>query len=151
VSFGYPSTSEEYDVIARRLGRRREELVLEQVTDAAGLTEVQAAVETVQVDASVGEYCVALAAATRAHGDVLTGSSPRGSLGLVLTARAFAVLRGRDYVIPEDVKAVARAVLSHRITVRPELWMTEVTGRRVVDDVLRTVPTPSTLEHATRG
>jgi MoxR-like ATPase len=151
VSFGYPSTSEEYDVIARRLERRREEIVLERVTDAAGLAEVQAAVETVQVDASVGEYCVALAAATRSHGDVLTGSSPRGSLALVLTARAFAVLRGRDYVIPEDVKAVARAVLAHRITVRPELWMTEVTGRRVVDEVLRTVPTPTTLEHVARG
>ncbi len=64
---------------------------------------------------------------------MLTGSSPRGSLGLVLTARAFAVLRGRDYVIPEDVKVVARSVLAHRITVRPELWMTEASGRRMVD------------------
>ena len=90
----------------------------------AGLLGLQAAVETVRVDESVGRYCVALAAATREHRDVLTGASPRGSLGLVLTARAFAVLRGRDYVIPEDVKAVARAVLSHRVTVRPELWMT---------------------------
>ena len=64
-----------------------------------------------RVDASVGQYCVALAAATRDHKDTLTGASPRGSLGLVLTARAFAALRGRDYVIPEDVKAVARSVL----------------------------------------
>jgi MoxR-like ATPase len=77
---------------------------------------------------------------------VLTGSSPRGSLGLVLTARAFALLRGRDYVIPEDVKAVARSVLAHRVTVRPELWMTDVTGAHVVDDVLGRVPTPATLE-----
>jgi MoxR-like ATPase len=151
VSFGYPSSSEEYDVIARRLERRREEVVLDRVTDAAGLAGIQAAVETVQVDPSVGEYCVALATATRTHGDVLTGSSPRGSLALVLTARAFAVLRGRDYVIPEDVKAVARSVLAHRITVRPELWMTEVSGRRVVDEVLRMVPTPTTLEHTGRG
>ena len=84
----------------------------------------------------MGRYCVDLAVATRDHHEVLTGSSPRGSLGLVLTARAFALLRGRDYVIPEDVKAVARSVLAHRITVRPELWMTDVTGARVVDDVL---------------
>jgi MoxR-like ATPase len=82
---------------------------------------------------------------------VLTGSSPRGSLALVLTARAFAVLRGRDYVVPEDVKAVARPVLAHRITVRPELWMTEASGSRVVDEVLRTVATPTTLEGAARG
>jgi MoxR-like ATPase len=97
------------------------------------------------VDESVGRYCVALVVATREHPDVLTGSSPRGSLGLVLAARAFALLRGRDYVIPEDVKAVARSVLSHRITVKPELWMTHASGRRVVDAVLGQVPTPTTL------
>src|SRR6187399_3009605 len=136
VSFGYPSSNEEYDVIARRVARRQEEVELEAVTDPAGLRGLQAAVETVRVDESVGRYCVALAAATRAHRDALTGASPRGSLGLVLTARAFAVLRGRDYVIPEDVKAVARAVLAHRVTIRPELWMTQTSGRSIVDSVL---------------
>jgi MoxR-like ATPase len=146
VSFGYPSTDHEYGVVAARLARRQEEIVLTQVLDADGLRAVQAAVETVDVDESVGRYCVALATATREHPEVLTGSSPRGSLGLVLTARAFAVLRGRDYVIPEDVKAVGRAVLAHRITVKPELWMTEASGRRVVDAVLSSVPTPATLE-----
>jgi len=150
VSFGYPSSADEYDVLARRLERQREEVVLDRVTDADGLLEMQAATETVQVDPSVGRYCVDLAAATRTHADVLTGSSPRGSLALVLTARAFAVVRGRDYVIPEDVKAVARPVLAHRITVRPELWMTEISGRRVVDEVLRTVATPTTLEAVER-
>jgi MoxR-like ATPase len=146
VSFGYPTTDQEYGVVAARLARRREEVVLTQVLDAPGLRAVQAAVETVDVDESVGRYCVALATATREHPEVLTGASPRGSLGLVLTARAFAVLRGRDYVIPEDVKAVGRAVLAHRITVKPELWMTEASGRRVADAVLSSVPTPATLE-----
>ena len=148
VSFGYPSEDQEYAVVAARLARQREEIVLDPVVDAAGLLAIQAAVETVQVDPSVGEYCVALARATRGHAEVLTGSSPRGSLGLVLTARAFAVLRGRDYVIPEDVKAVARAVLAHRVTVKPELWMTEASGRRVVDAVLASVATPATLERS---
>jgi MoxR-like ATPase len=146
VSFGYPSADEEYDVLVRRVERQREEVDLERVTDAAGLLAMQAAVETVRVDESVGRYCVALAAATRAHHDVLTGSSPRGSLGLLLAARGFAVLRGRDYVIPEDVKAVARPVLAHRITVKPELWMTSATGRTVVDAVLAQVSAPATLE-----
>jgi MoxR-like ATPase len=146
VSFGYPSPGEEYDVLNRRLVRQQEEIVLEQVTDGAGLLAMQAAVETVTVDESVGRYCVDLAVATRDHGDVLTGASPRGSLGLVLAARAFALLRGRDFVVPEDVKAIARPVLSHRITVRPELWMTDASGRRVVDAVLGQVPTPATLE-----
>jgi MoxR-like ATPase len=146
VSFGYPTAAEEYDVLARRMERRREEVVLEQVTDGAGLLAMQEAVETVTVDPSVGRYCVDLVAATRSHHDVLTGASPRGSLGLVLAARAFALMRRRDYVVPEDVKAVARSVLSHRITVKPELWMTDVTGRRVVDAVLAQVPTPATLD-----
>jgi MoxR-like ATPase len=150
VSFGYPSSGEEYDVLSRRLARRREEITLDRITDAAGLSAMQAAVETVQVDESVGRYCVELATATRDHHEVLTGSSPRGSLGLVLTARAFAVLRGRDYVVPEDVKAVARSVLSHRITVKPELWMTDASGRGVVDAVLREVSTPATLDHVPR-
>ena len=147
VGFGYPSPAEEYDVLARRMARRQEEVELEAITDGAGLLAMQAAVETVTVDESVGRYCVDLAIATRTHRDVLTGASPRGSLGLVLAGRAFALMRGRDYVVPEDVKAVARAVLSHRITVRPELWMTDASGRRVVDAVLSQVPTPATLGH----
>ena len=146
VSFGYPTADEEYDVVKRRLDRQREEVDLAEITDAAGLREMQAATETVTVDETVSRYCVRLVTATRDHNDVLTGSSPRGSLGLVLAARGFALVRGRDYVIPEDVKAVARSVLSHRITVKPELWMTQASGPRVVDSVLGSVPTPSTLE-----
>jgi MoxR-like ATPase len=146
VSFGYPSADEEYDVVGRRLARDQEDIDLTQLTDGAGLRAMQAAVETVTVDETVSRYCVALAIATREHNDVLTGSSPRGSLGLALAARGFALVRGRDYVIPEDVKAVARAVLSHRITVKPELWMTQASGSRVVDAVLASVPSPSTLE-----
>lgn len=146
VSFGYPSADEEYAVLTGRLDRRREEVALDQVTDAAGLVAMQEAVEGVDVDESVGRYCVALAKATRAHPQVLTGASPRGSLALVLVARALAVLRGRDYVVPEDVKAVAVPVLSHRITLRPELWMSDASTDQVVATVLSTVAAPATLE-----
>src|SRR4051812_29754672 len=146
VSFGYPTVDEEHDVVTRRLRRRQEDVALDQITDGAGLRAMQAAVETVTLDDSVARYCVELATATRDHKDVLTGSSPRGSLGLALASRAFAVVRRRDYVIPEDVKAVARAVLSHRITVKPELWMTQASGPRVVDAVLSDVATPRALE-----
>ena len=146
VAFGYPSRNEEWQVLQRRLDRRREEQTLDPVTDADGLLAMQAAVESVEVDDTVGRYCVDLAAATREHGDALTGASPRGSLGLLLAARAFAVLRGRDYVVPEDVKVVARSVLGHRVSIRPELWMTQASGTRVVDAILRDVPTPRTRE-----
>ena len=146
VGFGYPSRDQEWQVLQRRLDRRREEQRLEPVTDADGLLGMQAAVETVTVEESVGRYCVALAAATRVHPQVLLGSSPRGALALMLTARALAVIDGRDYVVPEDVKAVALSVLGHRVTVKPELWMTDVTGASVVRGVLNSVETPSALE-----
>jgi MoxR-like ATPase len=67
-------------------------------------------------------------------------------LGLLLASRAFAIIAGRDYVTPEDVKAVAEPVLAHRITVKPEMWMSEITGRTVVDAVLGSVPAPGPLE-----
>jgi MoxR-like ATPase len=143
VGFGYPSRDQEWDVLRRRLDRRQEAQTLSPVTDAAGLLAMQAAVETVAVEESVGRYCVALAAATREHPHVLMGSSPRGALALMLTARALAVIAGRDYVVPEDVKAVAPAVLAHRVTVKPELWMTEASGVTVVRNVLAQVETPS--------
>ncbi|CAN5349243.1 MoxR family ATPase [soil metagenome] len=148
VTFGYPTAAEEYDVLARRVDRRREESILDQVVDADTVRALQATVESVRIDESVGRYCVELAAATRVHGHVMVGASPRGSLGLGLAARALAVVRGRDYVIPEDVKAVARPVLAHRISVKPELWMTEASGASVVADVLGRVTSPGALERA---
>jgi len=146
VSFGYPTKDEEWEVLNRRIARQREEQVLDAVTDGPGLLAMQAAVETVTVEATVGRYCVDLSSATRSHPHVLMGSSPRGALALMLTARAHAVIDGRDYVIPEDVKAVALPVLAHRITVRPELWMSDVSGASVVTSVLAQVATPSALE-----
>jgi len=147
VGFGYPTAEEEYDVLRTRIARRQEAVVLDPVTDPAGLLEMQAAVEQVEVDRSVGEYCVALVAGTREHRDVLIGASPRGSLALVLVARALAVIRGRDFVVPEDVKDVAPAVLAHRVTVKPELWMTDVSGESIVSSLLASVPTPPAREH----
>ena len=116
---------------------------LRAVTDAATVLAMQAAVETVSVDPAISRYCVDLTAATRTHPHVLMGASPRGALALLLTSRAFAVIAGRDYVTPEDVKAVAPAVLAHRITVRPELWMSNASGSSVAAAVLTAVPTPS--------
>ena len=142
LSFGYPDAQEEWSVLDRRIARRREEQTVPRAADAADLLAAQEAVETVRVDPSVGRYCVALAAATRGHRAVRLGASPRGSLALVLLARALAVIRGRDYIAPEDVKAVAVPALAHRISIRPELWMTSVTGADVVREVLSGTPVP---------
>jgi MoxR-like ATPase len=145
VAFGYPSELEEWEVLRRRMSRRREEQEVPRVVDAAGLLGMQDAVEDVAVDPEVGRYCVALVAATRAHEQVLLGASPRGSLALLLVGRAYAAIKGRDFLAPDDVKAVAAAVLEHRVIVRPELWMSDVTSASVVRDLLRTVPTPRTV------
>ncbi|MEZ5376060.1 MAG: MoxR family ATPase [Acidimicrobiales bacterium] len=148
VSFGYPSPEEEWEVLHRRLDRQREEQTLRRIVDADTLATMQAAIEHVEVDESVGRYCVALATATRTHSHALMGSSPRGSLSLMLMARAHAVIDGRDFVTPEDVKAVAIPVLAHRVAVKPELWMSNASGASIVADVLGSVPTPSVLEPA---
>jgi MoxR-like ATPase len=145
-SFGYPTLDDEWDVLQRRIARRAEDQTLRQITDAATLLAMQQMVERVVVDESVGRYCVALATATRSHPHVLMGASPRGALGLMLASRALAVIGGRDYVTPEDVKQVAEPVLAHRITVKPEMWMSQITGRTVVEAVLSSVPAPAPLE-----
>ncbi|KAA1425607.1 AAA family ATPase [Nocardioides antri] len=143
VGFGYPDSEEEWEVLRRRLERQREEQTLNRIVTKEELREIQAAVETVTVDPDIGRYCVALAAATRKHQHTLVGSSPRGGLALMLVARAYAVIAGRDFVVPEDVKAVAVPALAHRITIRPELWMTDISGRSVVETVLGQVPAPT--------
>jgi MoxR-like ATPase len=131
-------------VLQRRLARRREEAVLPAVVDPDTLLAMQAAMEDVAVEESVGRYIVALTGATREHPQVLVGASPRGSLALMLLARAMAAMAGRDFVVPEDVKAVAIAALAHRVTLRPEMWLRRVDSTQVVTSVLGEVPAPAT-------
>ena len=144
VSFGYPAAEEEWEVLRRRMARRQEEAVLEPVVDAATLLAMQAALEDVAVEDSIGRYMVEVASATRQHPHVLVGASPRGSLALLLLARARAAMAGRDYVVPEDVKQVAVPALAHRITLRPEMWLQRIDPGRVVAEVLDRTPVPAT-------
>ncbi|KAB1904575.1 AAA family ATPase [Micromonospora tulbaghiae] len=143
VSFGYPTHDEEWDVLRRRIARRREEAEIKPVVDAATLRAMQAALEDVVVEDSVGRYIVALTSATREHPSVLVGASPRGSLALLLLSRVRAVLANRDYVVPEDVKEVAAPALAHRITLRPEMWLRRVDPSFVVGEVLESTPAPA--------
>ena len=143
VSIGYPTQDEEWEVLRRRMSRRQEESQLTPVVDARRLMAMQAALEQVAVEDSIGRYIVSLASATRDHASVLVGSSPRGSLALLLLARARAVMAGRDFVVPEDVKDVAVPALAHRITLRPEMWLRRVDPSFVVEEVLAAVPAPA--------
>ncbi|GID96096.1 MoxR-like ATPase [Amorphoplanes digitatis] len=143
VSFGYPTRDEEWEVLRRRMSRRQEDAQLAPVVDARRLMAMQASLEHVAVEDSIGRYIVALTSATREHASALVGSSPRGSLALLLLARARAIMAGRDYVVPEDVKDVAVPALAHRITLRPEMWLRRVDPSFVVQEVLQAVPAPA--------
>jgi MoxR-like ATPase len=141
-AFGYPTREDEVDVLGRRIERGSEDVELQAVIDRATLLEMQRAVEDVYVADEIREYCVDLVVATRASQSAAVGASPRGSLALLKLARCRAALNGRDYVLPDDVKAIAVPALAHRLVLRPELWVQRITAEDVVREVLETVPTP---------
>jgi MoxR-like ATPase len=140
---GYPSRDDEWEVLERRMQRMADDIALEPVCTRDELVGMQRAIETVHVGRSVGLYMIDLVAATREHGQVQVGASPRGSLALLKLARCRAVLDGRDFVAPDDVKAVAVPALGHRLTLRPELWVRRISGDDIVREVLAAVPTPA--------
>jgi MoxR-like ATPase len=143
LSVGYPGRDDEWTVLERRVERAADEVELNAVTDRSGLLEMQQALEQVHVSPAVGYYIVDVVGATRASQRAQVGASPRGALALLKLARAKAVLDGRDFVTPEDVKAVAVPALSHRLMLKPELWVQRVRPEDVVREVLQTVPTPA--------
>jgi MoxR-like ATPase len=145
---GYPERDDEWQVLAQRLDRGEDDVTIEPVVDAPRLLELQRALEQVHVAESVGLYMVDLVAATRASSRLQVGASPRGTLALLKLSRAKAALGGRDFVTPEDVKAIAVPALAHRLTLRPELWVQRVRGEDVVRDALESVPTPAAEELA---
>jgi MoxR-like ATPase len=141
---GYLSRPDEAAMLARRLERKTERAELRQVVDAAELIAMRNSLEQVEVSADLLDYVVAILGATREHPQIQVGASPRGGLALVQLARGQALLQQRDYVIPDDVKAIAVAALAHRITLRPELWVRQVSADDVVARLLDAVPVPRT-------
>lgn len=150
---GYPSPDSEWEVLARRIERRSDEVVLRRVVGRDELLAMQSSLEDVFVSAPIGRYMVELVTATRGRPAVEIGASPRGSLALMLLSRARAVLAGRDFVVPEDVKAIAVPALAHRLRLRPELWVRGERPERIVDACLSEVPVPAAedLEAQTGG
>ena len=147
---GYPSREDEWGMLERRLDRAQDEITLDSVIDRAGFLDPQRAIEQVHVSESIGLYVIDLVASTRASNRVQVGASPRGTLAVTKLARAHAALRGRDFVTPEDVKAVAVPALAHRLMLRPELWVQSVRPEDVVRETLETVPTPAAEDVAAR-
>jgi MoxR-like ATPase len=146
VSIGYPARDDERRLLLERAERRVDEVELRVVCDRETLLELQRAVEEVHVSEPIASYMVDLVAATRDAPQIQVGASPRGSLALLKLARSAAALQGRDFVTPEDVKAIAVPALAHRLTLQPELWVQQVSAEDVMRDLLGTVPVPPTQE-----
>ena len=140
----YLSERDEASMLRRRLDRGSAEPTVSQVVDAHDLLAMRESVEQVSVHEDVLHYVVSLAAATRHHPQVVVGASPRAEIDLVQLARARALLLGRDYVIPEDIKALATPAMAHRITLRPEMWVRKIQGADIVEELLRRLPVPRT-------
>jgi MoxR-like ATPase len=144
LELGYLPQPDEVTMLRRRLDRGSAQASVRQIVGADELLAMQESVEQVSVHEDVLTYVVSLATASRQHPQVAVGASPRAELDLVQLARARALLAGRDYVIPEDVKALAVPALAHRISLRPEMWVRRVQGADVIDELLRRLPVPRT-------
>lgn len=142
VGVGYPDPDEEREILTRRRERRADAAAIGRVVSREDLVAMQQALEDVFVSEAVQGYIVDLVQASRADHRVALGASPRGTLALLKLARAEAMLRGREFVTPDDVKAMAVPALAHRLILRPELWVSTVTAPAVVEDLLTQVPTP---------
>ena len=141
-SIGYPARDDEIEMLGRRLQRGEDEVEISPVVDAPTLVAMQQALEQVHVSDPIEGYIVDIVSATRTSRQLAVGASPRGSLALLKLSRAKAALSGRDFVVPEDVKAIAVPALAHRLMLRPELWVQRIRGEDVVAEALESVPTP---------
>ena len=147
VHLGYPSPTDEVIIMDRQQMRHPVEEVA-QVTDASEILRIQDAVKQIYVDGLLKQYMVQLVDSTRKHEAAYLGASPRGTLALYRTAQAFALLDGRDFVIPDDVKALAHSALAHRVIVSPAARVKNITAANVVSECLSRVPVPGARARA---
>jgi MoxR-like ATPase len=141
LSLGYPSPADEIRILEAQQFVHPIETI-EQVVGSEELLKMQERIKAVYVHDAIKEYIVALVGATRGHADVYLGASPRGALALFKTCQARSALLGRDYAIPDDVKALASVTLAHRLIVNPSARIKEVDPRTVIKEILQTVEVP---------
>jgi len=139
---GYPEKKDEIEILNRRIERKTDSFVLEKLVNKEDIIKMQKAIEEVYLSESVLEYIVNLVSRTREVKDTEIGASPRGSLALMKLSKALAALEGREYAIPDDIKAVAIPALAHRIILRRDLWYTKITQADIIKNILESVPVP---------
>ena len=142
LSIGYPDREEELELVARRAARATEDPEIRPVCDGSDLLALREAAGRVHIDRDVMAYAVDLARATRESRRAAVGASPRASLALLKLSRARALMEGRSFVLPDDVKWCAFEALVHRVVLKPEVWANETRVGEVVEDALASVPVP---------
>jgi MoxR-like ATPase len=142
VTIGYPDRAGERELVQRRASRGHENVRLRAVTDVDGIMAMRAAVERVEIADAVATYLVDIVRATREMSGVQVGASPRASVALLQASRARAALCGRDFVLPDDVKAMSEPSLAHRLSLRPEMWLRGVASSELVRQCVASVPVP---------
>ena len=142
LSVGYPSLEDEQEILRRRRERRQDTFDLQQVTHAGQISAMRAVLENVHVNPDIENYIATIVHHTRRDQRTAVGSSPRGSLALLKLARAQAVLDGRDFVLPDDVKQFIQPALAHRLILKPDLWMNKLAVFEVLETIANQVPVP---------
>jgi MoxR-like ATPase len=142
ISIGYPSFKDEVAILTNRIERKSDEVKIEKVASAKDVLYLQEMVENVYVSDEIKEYIVRIVTATRKAPEVEVGASVRGSLALLKLSRARALMQGRDFVIPDDVKYVAIPALRHRLILKPEFWLKGIKPDHILDKILKEVPVP---------
>ncbi len=139
---GYPSASDEVEILKRRKDRKTDDVEIDRITNPQTLIDMQQKIEDVHLDDDIKKYIVNIVHKTRKNKDVEVGSSPRGSLALMKLSMANAAMRGRDYVVPDDVKFISKEALSHRLVLKPGPAIKGVEEEEIIEKTLKEVPVP---------
>ncbi len=142
-TIGYPDAEDEVEILSRRAARKQDDVLLTAVVGATEFAAMQRSLEDVHVEEDLRRYAVSLVTATREDGQLEVGASPRGSLALLKLARARAVLDGRDFVSPDDMRTIAVPTLAHRVVLKAEAWARQVSAEDVVGRIVDSVEAPS--------
>jgi len=143
LSVGYPNRKDEAEILRRRIERQKDDVDVSAITNPKQIIDMQKTVETIYIAPDVIDYICDIVVRTREHSDIYVGSSPRGSQAILKASRAYAAMKGRDYVTPDDIKFVVPPTIAHRVILRPEAKIRGVKPQAIMAEVMKQAPVPT--------